>query len=260
MSSSLKDPEHNTAHLSLYFLTLFPEIINPYMKAGVVGRAIDRDLLRFQCVNFRDFTTGNYRSVDDLPFGGGAGMVIRAEPIAQALDSIPKCGHRILVSANGQRFTQRDAERLSTYKEISFICGRYEGVDARLHFDYVDEVFSVGDYILSGGELPAMMIADAIARLIPGVLNNAQSLIHESHSLSGDSLLEHSHYTRPAIWRGHSVPEVLLSGHHARIQEWRRAESIRITAQARPDLLHLANLKPEERAEVERLLTEEYPR
>ena len=239
------------------FVTLFPEVIEPYMHAGVIGRAQERALVTYHSVNIRDFARGNYRSVDDLPFGGGAGMVIQAEPVAQAIDALPHRGKRILLSPNGRLFTQRDAERLSQEETLTFICGRYEGIDARLHIDYVDEVLSVGDYVLSGGELPAMMIADTITRLIPGVLNNAESVIHESHSSQSGALLEHPHYTRPAQWRGHSVPDVLLSGHHARIEQWRRMESIKITAQVRPELLNLKTLNTSERAEAERLLAEE---
>ena len=197
--------------------------------------------------------------VDLIFFGGGAGMVIQAEPVAQAIDSIPTPGRRVLLSPNGVPFSQPIARRLSTESDVTFICGRYEGIDARLHIDYVDEVFSVGDYVLSGGELPAMIIADAVTRLLPGVLNNAQSAITESHSEETGSLLEHPHYTRPAKWRNHSVPEVLLSGHHEKIEKWRRAESLKLTAQVRPELLQKLitskTLKPNEQAEAERLLS-----
>ena len=243
--------------LALNFVTLFPEVIEPYMSAGVVGRAQERGLVEVNCVQIRDFGKGNYRVVDDLPFGGGAGMVIQAEPVAQAIDTLARPGRRVLMSPNGKPFTQADAQRLSQEEAVTFICGRYEGIDARLLLDYVDESLSVGDYVLSTGELPAMTIADAVTRLIPGALNNAESVIHESHSTEGDALLEHPHYTRPAIWRGCSVPDVLLSGHHARIQAWRRAESIKLTARVRPELLKTANLTPKERAEAERLLAEE---
>ena len=243
------------------FVTLFPEVIAPYMAAGVVGRAVERGLLSVRYSNIRDYGTGGYRVVDDLPFGGGAGMLIKAEPVAQAIDALEVPGHRVLMTPNGRPFTQADAERLARLPAVTFICGRYEGIDARLLFDYVDESLSVGDYVLSGCELPAMTIADAITRLIPGVLNNSESVVHESHSTSaaaeGGPLLEHPHYTRPAVWRGHSVPEVLLSGHHARVEAWRRAESIKITARVRPELLKHAHLTPKERAEAERLLAEE---
>jgi tRNA (guanine37-N1)-methyltransferase len=186
-------------------------------------------------------------------------MVIQAEPVAQAIDSIPAPGRRILLSPNGVPFSQPIARRLSTESDITFVCGRYEGIDARLHIDYVDEVISVGDYVLSGGELAAMIIADAVTRLLPSVLNNAQSAITESHSEETGALLEHPHYTRPAVWRDHSVPEVLLSGHHEKIERWRRAESLKLTAQVRPELLQRLItskiLNPKEQAEAKRLLS-----
>ena len=239
----------------LNILTLFPEAIDPYFKIGVTGRAIDRDVIDVQCINFRNYADGNYKAVDDLPFGGGAGMVIQAEPVARALDDISEQGRSlgtvILLAPTGKVFTQRDAERLSQVPAVTFICGRYEGIDARLNIEYVNEVFSIGDYVLSGGELAAMVMIDAIARLKPGVLNNTESATYESHSIDGDSLLEHPHYTRPATWRGHTVPSVLLSGHHARIQAWRRQESLKTTAQVRPELLENIDLTPEERSMVE---------
>jgi tRNA (guanine37-N1)-methyltransferase len=188
-------------------------------------------------------------------------MVIQAEPVAQALDSLPErgrsLGHVILTAPSGRTFTQRDAERLSAYPTLTFVCGRYEGVDARLNIEYVNEVLSIGDYVLSGGELAAMVMIDAIARLHPGALNNSESAENESHSLSAQQLLEHPHYTRPATWRGHEVPPVLLSGHHARIQAWRRRESIKVTAQARPEILKNIELTQEERALVARLTQQE---
>ena len=239
----------------LNILTLFPEAITPYFGIGMTGRAIQRQVIDVHCLNFRQFAEGNYKAVDDVPFGGGAGMVIQAEPVARALDSLETSGRSkgtvILLAPTGKVFTQRDAERLSQKSSITFVCGRYEGIDARLNIEYVNEVFSIGDYVLSGGELAAMVIIDAIARLKPGVLNNSESTTHESHSLDGDQLLEHPHYTRPATWRGHTVPSVLLSGHHARIQAWRRQESIKTTAQVRPELLENIDLTPEERSMVE---------
>ena len=146
---------------------------------------------------------------------------------------------------------------MSRESTVTFICGRYEGIDARLQIEYVDEVFSIGDYILSGGELPALMIADAITRLLPGVLNNADSSLFESHCDEMDHLLEYPHYTRPSLWRGHPVPEVLLSGHHARIEQWRRDASLKLTAQVRPDLFKNISLNPQERARIMRMLEED---
>ena len=243
--------------LHFHFLTLFPEVVAPYMESGVVGRAIQRGLIQVNALNFRDFAEGNYRSVDDVPFGGGPGVVIQAEPVALAIESLQNAGKKIMLSPNGKAFTQHDAQRLSQEKAITFICGRYEGIDARLQIEYVDEVFSVGDYVLSGGELPALMIADAITRLIPGVLNNADSNLFESHCDEMDFLLEHPHYTRPALWRGHTVPDVLLSGHHARIEAWRRDASLKLTAQVRPDLFEKISLNPKDRARIQQLLKED---
>ena len=261
MTHASSETSSATQHLNI--LTLFPEAVSPYFEIGVTGRAIERGVIDLHCTNFRNYAEGRYKAVDDLPFGGGAGMVIQAEPVARALDDLAQCGrkrgHVILVAPTGKVFTQRDAERLSEAKAITFICGRYEGIDARLNIEYVNEVFSIGDYILSGGELAAMVIIDAIARLKPGVLNNAESATHESHSLSGELLLEHPHYTRPATWRGHEVPPVLLSGHHKRIQSWRRQESIKTTAQVRPELLENIELTPDERQMIERIRRGEKP-
>lgn len=247
----------------LNLLTLFPEAILPYFEIGVTGRAIEREVIDLHCVNFRDYAEGNYKAVDDLPFGGGAGMVIQAEPVAQALDDLQSKGRElgtvIMMAPTGKVFTQQDAERLSHASALTFICGRYEGIDARLNIEYVNEVFSIGDYILSGGELAAMVMIDAIARLKPGVLNNAESATYESHSAAGGSLLEHPHYTRPATWRGHSVPSVLLSGHHARIQAWRREESLKTTARVRPELLENIELTPDERSMIEQIRRGESP-
>ena len=240
MSNSSSISSHDA--LSFQFVTLFPEIIHSYMHTGIVGRAVRNQHIQTQCVDLRHYGKGPYKSVDDLPFGGGPGMVIQAEPVAQAIDSLDDPGLKILLSPNGKVFTQQDAERLTKHSAITFICGRYEGIDARIHIDYVDEVYSVGDYVLSGGELPAMIIADAITRLIPGVLNNQESAKYESHAQASDYLLEHPHYTRPAVWRGHEVPAVLMSGHHARIQAWRDQQSFELTARVRPELLSHSNL------------------
>ena len=258
MSAHTPNSEYHHQHLNI--LTLFPNAVMPYFGLGVTGRAIERELITVECLNFRTFAEGRYQAVDDVPFGGGAGMVIKAEPIARALDTLAEqgtLGKVILTAPSGKVFTQRDAERLSQESHLTFICGRYEGIDARLNIEYVNETFSIGDYVLSGGELAAMVMIDALARLRPGALNNADSTVYESHSLSSQQLLECPHYTRPATWRGHPVPPVLLSGHHARIQSWRRQESIKHTARVRPELLHNTDLTPEERALVDQLTEEE---
>jgi len=257
----MSDLSHSTPSATHRFvvniLTLFPQIVTPYFQAGVIGKAVQKDLLSVQCIDFRDFATGHYKSVDDGTFGGGPGVVIQAEPVALAIESLVDAGHRILLSPNGKQFSQEDAQRLAKLnKPLTLICGRYEGIDGRILVNHVDEVLSIGDFILSGGELPAMCIVDAIARLMPGVLNNQESAIDESHQ---DGLLESPHYTRPAVWRGMAVPEILLSGHHAHIQKWRREESLKLTAKVRPDLLKKAHLNPKEQALISKLLDQENP-
>ncbi len=225
-------------------LTLFPEMIRGYVSDGVIGRALNAGIASVDTVDIRDYTTDRHRTVDDVPFGGGAGMVMKPEPIAQAFDAMGETAHRILLAPSGHPFTQRDAVRLSGMPSIALLCGRYEGIDERVIGRYVDEVISIGDYVLSGGELAALCVLDATLRLIPGVLGNAESSVNESFGAEG--LLEHPQYTRPAIWRGEGIPEVLLSGHHAHIAAWRRRESLRRTALYRPDLLESVELSPAE--------------
>ena len=214
--------------------TLFPDLITRYMGEGVVGRALDRGLFSLDVVDFRDFTEDRYRTVDDVPFGGGAGMVLKPEPVARAIESVGPVERRILLSPSGRPFRQADAMAWSQLSSVLLVCGRYEGIDHRIRAHFIDETVSIGDYVLSGGELGALVVLDATLRQVPGVLGNAESVRHES--FSGD-VLEHPHYTRPAQWRGWSVPDVLLSGHHARIDGWRRQRSVERTAELRPDLL-----------------------
>lgn len=227
-------------------LTLFPEVINRYLSEGVLGRAAQKGLIEVNAVDIRDFTTDKYRSVDDVPFGGGAGMVLKPEPVAQAIESVGDVSLRVLVSPSGRPFRQEDAERWSGLDSVLLVCGRYEGVDDRIREHYVDDVVSIGDYVLTGGELAAMVVADATLRLVPGVLGNRESARHESFSDEG--LLEHPHFTRPASWRGHEVPPVLTSGHHQKIAAWRREMSLQRTAKIRPDLLEGAKLSPKDDA------------
>jgi tRNA (guanine37-N1)-methyltransferase len=224
-------------------LTLFPEVITRYLTEGVLSRAVQKGLIEVNAVDIRDFTTDKYRSVDDVPFGGGAGMVLKPEPVAKAIESVGDVSLRVLVSPSGRPFRQRDAERWAGLDSVLLICGRYEGVDDRIREHYVDEVVSIGDYVLTGGELAALVVADATLRLVPGVLGNRESARHESFA---DGLLEHPHFTRPAMWRGHEVPGVLTSGHHKKIAEWRREKSLQRTAKIRPDLLDGAALSPAE--------------
>jgi tRNA (guanine37-N1)-methyltransferase len=206
-------------------LTIFPELISDYMKVGVLGRAIKNKKIKLEAYDLRDFTTDKHKSVDDTPCGGGAGMVMKVEPIYKALKKIQKKGDTvILLSAKGRRWNQQLAQSYAKKKKnLIFICGRYEGIDERV-MKFVDEEISIGDYVLTGGELGALAIIDSVARLVPGVLGNKESLDTESHSLKG--ILEHPQYTKPESiklgGKSYRVPKVLLSGNHAKIAEWRR--------------------------------------
>lgn len=237
--------------IEITVLTLFPELIENYIAYGVIGRANRNGVASVSTVDIRNFTADKHRTVDDEPFGGGAGMVLKAEPLAQAMDSLGHSGHRILLSPSGRTFTQADAVRWSKLDALTLVCGRYEGVDERFREHYVDEVISIGDYVLSGGELGAMAVLDATLRFVPGVLGNRESLEHESFV---DGILEHPQYTRPAKWRGRQVPDVLLSGHHEKIAQWRREASIERTLLHRPDLLDKAALTAEERDRIDALV------
>ncbi len=233
--------------ISITVLTLFPELIENYIAFGVIGRASKNNVASVSAVDIRDFTEDKHRTVDDVPFGGGAGMVLKAEPLAKAMESVGATGHRVLLSPSGRPFTQADAIRWSSLDALTLVCGRYEGVDERFRQQYVDDVVSIGDYVLSGGELGALVVLDATLRFVPGVLGNRESLEQESFS---DGLLEHPQYTRPASWRGWDVPEVLLSGHHQNIAQWRREASVNRTALHRPDLLDKAALTAAERDRI----------
>lgn len=217
-------------------LTLFPEMFET-LNTSIIGRAVKNQILELNLINFRDFSTDKFKHVDDTPYGGGAGMVIKPEPIYDAYKSIvknldykPKV---IYMSPRGKLFNQKMAQELSKEKHIVILCGHYEGVDQRVIDEIVDEEISIGDYILTGGELPAMVVIDTISRNIDGVLND-ESIKEESFS---NGLLEYPQYTRPEEFMGRKVPEVLLSGHHANIEKWRKEQSLEITKARRPDLL-----------------------
>ncbi len=215
------------------FVTLFPEMFAPVMDASILGRARGRGLLDWGCVNPRDFSEGERRKVDDRPFGGGPGMVLMAEPLEKAVQSVKKKGSRVIfLSPQGETFTDRKASRLAENKHLVLVCGRYEGVDERA-LDLFDEELSIGDYVLTGGELPAMVVADAVARKLPGVLKKEDAAESESF-VSG--LLDFPQYTRPRVWRGREVPDVLFSGDHRKIAEWRRKAARAATKRKRPDL------------------------
>ncbi len=229
-------------------VTIFPESFVP-LRVGVLGRAQERGLLRIQVWNLRDFAVDRHRTVDDYPYGGGPGMVMKPEPFFAAVEAIAQeaggRGRILLTSPQGRRFDQRMAQELSREGYLVILCGRYEGVDERVVEGLQAEEVSIGDYVLTGGELAAMVIVDATARLVPGVVGDAGS-VHEESFTTG--LLDHPHYTRPAEFRGMRVPEVLLTGNHAAIARWRRKEALRRTLLRRPDLLRTATLTPEDQA------------
>ena len=233
-------------------LSIFPEMFSFLIDYGIVGRAVERGKLTINVVNIRDFGEGPHLMTDDRPFGGGDGMVMKPEPIFRALESIPKVqGKRqvVLLTPQGQLLDQSIALSLSKLQQIILVCGRYEGVDERVRSRYVDMEISIGDYILTGGELPAMIIVEAVSRLIPGILGGERSNLEESFE---DCLLEYPQYTRPRVFKGDEVPPVLLSGDHKKIRLWRRAQSIKRTLEKRPDLLERANL-----SEIDKSMLEE---
>lgn len=226
-----------------HVLTLFPDMIRDGLNTSVTGRALASGRIRLNAVNIRDYSKDKHKHVDDYPYGGGAGMVMQPEPIALAYEDIVKDMEKrprvIYVTPQGSVFNQSMAEKLAKEEELVFLCGHYEGVDERILEEIVSDYVSIGDYVLTGGELPALVMMDAISRLVPGVLNNEDSAEFESFH---DNLLEHPHYTRPVEYRGSRVPDVLLSGHHGNIDRWRREQSLKRTLERRPDLLETAEL------------------
>ena len=225
-------------------ITLFPELFAPFLSIGITRRAFESGQVDVRCTNPRDFATGNYRRVDDRPFGGGPGMVMMAQPLELALahirsqrnDSAPV----LLFSPIGKRLDHAAVQRWSISSGAILVCGRYEGIDQRFIDTQVDEQISLGDFVVSGGEIPAIALLDAVARLQPGVLSDSDSHQMDSFNPSLDGLLDCPHYTRPEEWAGIGVPDVLLSGHHGQIERWRRDQRLRLTAQYRPDLLDVA--------------------
>jgi tRNA (guanine37-N1)-methyltransferase len=227
-------------------LTLFPDLFKPFLEEGVLGRAVKKGILDIRLTDIRSFAEGRHKVTDDRPYGGGNGMVMKPEPIYQALNSISRDGTDssvILLSPQGIKFNQALAWELSASSHIILICGRYEGVDERIISAKVDLELSIGDYVLSGGELGALVVIDAVSRLIPGVLGGEKSNLEDSFE---GGLLEHPHFTRPRNFMGQEVPEVLLSGDHEKIRLWRRKESLKRTLQKRPDLLKETALSRED--------------
>nr|MDH3076931.1 tRNA (guanosine(37)-N1)-methyltransferase TrmD [Bacillus velezensis]MDH3093039.1 tRNA (guanosine(37)-N1)-methyltransferase TrmD [Bacillus velezensis]MDH3099619.1 tRNA (guanosine(37)-N1)-methyltransferase TrmD [Bacillus velezensis]WGE01400.1 tRNA (guanosine(37)-N1)-methyltransferase TrmD [Bacillus velezensis] len=234
--------------MKIDFLTLFPEMFQGVLGSSILQKAQEKEAVRFDVINFRAFSDNKHQTVDDYPYGGGAGMVLKPRPVFDAVEKLtagtdakPRI---ILVCPQGERYTQKKAEELAEEEHLMFICGHYEGYDERIREHLVTDEISIGDFVLTGGELPAMMIADSVVRLLPGVLGKEASHVEDSFSTG---LLEHPHYTRPADYRGLKVPETLLSGNHAKIQEWRNKESIRRTFLRRPDLLENYPLTDEQR-------------
>jgi tRNA (guanine37-N1)-methyltransferase len=214
-------------------LTLFPEMFPGPLGQSLAGRALQSDIWSLQAVNIRDFATDRHRTVDDTPFGGGSGMVLRADVVDAAVASVADDRPLVFLTPRGRCLTQSDVRRYAAAPGIILLCGRYEGIDQRVIDARSMEEVSIGDYVVSGGELPALVLLDAVVRLLPGVMGAADSAAEESFS---DHLLEYPHFTRPAEWQGRCVPDVLLSGHHAAVAAWRQAESERITRERRPDL------------------------
>ena len=229
--------------MNFHVLTLFPEMIRDGFETSITGRAVEKGLLSLETVNIRDFSVNKHNRVDDYPYGGGAGMVMQAEPVYLAWESVvEKLGRKpkvLYMSPQGRVFDQTMAQELAEEEDLLFLCGHYEGIDERVLEEIVDEEVSIGDYVLTGGELPALVIMDAVSRLVGGVLHNADSAEFDSFH---DNLLEYPQYSRPEVWRGKAVPPILMSGHHANVEKWRREQSLLRTRQRRPDLLEDANL------------------
>lgn len=239
-----------------FVLTLFPEMIQQTLSHSIMGRAQKEGHISVEAINIRDYTLNKQKHVDDYPYGGGAGMVMQAQPIYDAYQSIAekaKGARVVYMTPQGRPFTQRIAEELSKEENLVFLCGHYEGIDERIIEEIVTDEISLGDFVLTGGELAAITIIDAVSRLVPGVLGKEDSFADESFS---DGLLEYPQYTRPPVFHGKEVPEILLSGHHAKIAKWRREQSLIRTVKKRPDLLETAELTAKERQFVERLQEE----
>lgn len=260
--------------MNIHIMTLFPDMVMNGLNTSIIGRAMDKGILSIEAVNIRDYAYNKHQSVDDYPYGGGAGMLMQAEPVFQCyqavmekiaaekkeenhiseemvLDQADKKPRVLYMSPQGKTFSQKMAEELAEEEELIFLCGHYEGIDERVLEEIVTDHVSIGDYVLTGGELPAMVMVDAISRMVPGVLHNDVSAEFESFQ---DHLLEYPQYSRPEVWHEKRVPEILLSGHHANIEIWRREQSVIRTVKNRPDLLEGAQLTEKERELAENIL------
>jgi tRNA (guanine37-N1)-methyltransferase len=261
--------ENNQPSIHFDILTLFPEMFAGVFDASIIARAQEMDKVSITLHNIRDYAPGKHRVTDDTPYGGGGGMIMKPEPIFNTVEAIlntpvPDDGYRplleqgyppiILLTPQGQLLKQNLARQLTAYKRLILLCGRYEGVDERVRRYLVTHQISIGDYVLSGGEIAAMVLVDVLTRLLPGVLGDAEATHKDSHSAG---LLEHPHYTRPAEYRGHTVPDILLSGHHAKVREWQHRQSLARTLARRPDLLDTAELTEADRDYLDSLPSNE---
>ena len=241
--------------MNFYVLTLFPEMVLSGLQTSIIGRALDKGLISLEAINIRDYAGNKHQKVDDYPYGGGAGMVMQAEPVYGACKAVEeRIGHRprvVYLTPQGRVFRQQMAKELALEEDLVFLCGHYEGIDERVLEEVVTDYISIGDYVLTGGELPAMVVIDAISRMVPGVLKNEES--GQSETFEGN-LLEYPRYSRPEVWHDRQVPPVLLSGHHANVETWRREQSILRTLKYRPDLLEEASLTDKERAFLEQCI------
>lgn len=250
--------------MNFHILTLFPDMVMDGLNTSIIGRAVNAGLLSIEAVNIRDYAFNKHQSVDDYPYGGGAGMLMQAEPVYLAYEAVAeKIAERrtgsvkkprvVYLSPQGDVFNQKMAEELAQEEDLILLCGHYEGIDERVLEEIVTDYVSIGDYVLTGGELPAMVMVDAVSRLVPGVLHNDVSAEFESLQ---DNLLEYPQYSRPEEWHGKKVPPVLLSGHHANIEKWRREQSVLRTFERRPDLFEKCELTEKEKKWLEELLND----
>ena len=239
-------------------VTIFPRMVEAGLAEGVISRGVERGLLDIKVHDLREYTVDRHRSVDDVPYGGGPGMVMKPEPLARAVEDIrARRGDPdtvVLLSPQGRRFTQGEAARMSALRHVALLCGRYEGMDERIRTLVATEELSIGDYVLSGGELPALVIVDAISRLVPGVVGDTRSVEEDSFSRG---LLDYPHYTRPSEFSGAKVPDVLMSGHHEQVRRWRKKTAIQRTLERRPELLDTAAMDDEERALLDEIRKEQ---
>ncbi|MER1984737.1 MAG: tRNA (guanosine(37)-N1)-methyltransferase TrmD [Solibacillus sp.] len=241
--------------MKIHVLSLFPPMFEGVFGASILKKAQEKGAVELAVTDIRDYTENKHKQVDDYPYGGGAGMVLKPEPMFNAVEAITE-GRKprvILMCPQGERFTQKKAEELAKEEDLVFLCGHYEGYDERIRQHLVTDEISIGDFVLTGGELPAMTVIDAVVRLLPGVLGQADSHIQDSFSTG---LLEHPHYTRPADFRGMKVPDILLSGNHAKIDEWREEQSFKRTLERRPDLLDVLELTPKQQKVLKKIKAE----